>query len=453
MRATTIALAVAALCSTLSFAQTARAATPQGAGDPNSPENQRLRTSINDVHILGNDFWIYNDLAGAIEQAKKTDRPIFVTFRCVPCKKCAGFDAEVAKGSEGVKKLAQEKFVSLRQVEMKGVDLSQFQFDYDLNWAAMFINADGTVYARYGTQSVDGPDAYNSIASLEKTMARVLELHANYQKVKASLAAKRGPDKPYKTGLEMPGMEDKAKLAGETVRQNCIHCHMIHDAEQNQWRKEGTLTMDRLQRYPLPDVIGMHIDPVDGRRIQKVTDGSAVAKVGLAVGDEITHVNGQPITSIADIQWVLHNTPDADASIEVTINHGGASQTKQVALAKGWRKTDIGWRRSRMTLRPSPGFWAAPAGEKEMKALGALAPEGGRPLRVLFIGNQPEGKSAQNAGLKVGDLIVAINGQAMNLTTDSFQTWVRLNCKGGEKLALKVVRDGKQMDIAVPLLE
>ena len=34
---------------------------------------------------------------------------------------------------------------------MKGGDLSQFQFDYDLNWAAMFVNADGTVYASYIT--------------------------------------------------------------------------------------------------------------------------------------------------------------------------------------------------------------------------------------------------------------------------------------------------------------
>ena len=83
------------------------------------------------------DFWIYNNL-----------------------------DAEVAKNNQLIVRLAQEQFVAVRQVEMKGVDLSQFQFDYDLNWAAMFVNADGTVYARYGTQSAAGADAYNSIGSL-----------------------------------------------------------------------------------------------------------------------------------------------------------------------------------------------------------------------------------------------------------------------------------------------
>src|SRR5258708_28925216 len=114
---TTILLSIALALGGIASAQPARQTTAQ------------LQAAINDLHILGNDFWIYNDLAGAIAQAKATNKPIFVTFRCVPCKNCAGFDAEVAKGSEGIKKLAQDKFVSLRQVQMKCVDLSQFQFD------------------------------------------------------------------------------------------------------------------------------------------------------------------------------------------------------------------------------------------------------------------------------------------------------------------------------------
>ena len=118
-----------------------------------------LRSRLEDDHAKGSKLWIYNDLGAGIAKAKAENKPIFVTFRCVPCNACAGFDAEVAKGSEAIEKLAREQFVSVRQVEMKGVDLSLFQFDYDLNWAAMFINADGVVYARFGTQSVAGPAA------------------------------------------------------------------------------------------------------------------------------------------------------------------------------------------------------------------------------------------------------------------------------------------------------
>jgi len=414
----------------------------------------QLQAAINDLHILGNDFWIYNDLPTAIAQAKATNKPIFVTFRCVPCKNCAGFDAEVAKGAEGIKKLAQEKFVSLRQVEMKGVDLSQFQFDYDLNWAAMFINADGTVYARYGTQSIDGPDAYNSVASLEKTMQRVLELHDNYEKVKASLAAKRGADQPYKTPLDMPGMENKEKLAGVTARNNCVHCHMIHDAQQNQWRKEGTMSIDKLYRWPLPDNMGMHIDPKDGRKIETLTANGPAAKAGLAMGDEITLVNGQPITSIADIQWVLQNTPDGEAKIEVTFSRDNQSQTKTVSLEKGWRKTEFLWRASRWNLKPNPGFWAPALTEKQLKDLGDKIEPGVTPIRVQFINNdRPEGKAVHQAGIKEGDVIVAMDNKPFNLTPEKFQMYVRLNHKAGDTLHLKILRNGQEKEVDLTLVE
>jgi hypothetical protein len=440
---TTILFSIALALASIASAQPAKQTTAQ------------LQAAINDLHILGNDFWIYNDLAGAIAQAKQSNKPIFVTFRCVPCKNCAGFDAEVAKGSEGIKKLAQDKFVSLRQVEMKGVDLSQFQFDYDLNWAAMFINADGTVYARYGTQSIDGPDAYNSIASLEKTMQRVLELHDNYEKVKASLAAKRGPDKPYKTGLDMPGMENVEKLAGTTVRNNCVHCHMIHDAEQNQWRKEGTMSVENLYRWPLPDNVGMHIDPKDGRKIESIVAKSPAAQAGLAVGDEVVTVAGQPITSVADIQWPLHNLPKDDATVEVTVLHDGQPTTKTLTLASGWKKTDFLWRASRHSLRPQPGFWAPPLTEKQLKDLGDAIPTGVKPLRIQFINNnRPEGAAVRKAGLKEGDVIIGLNGQPFTFPTpDAFQMHVRLNCKPGETLKLKALRNAKPIDIDLTLVD
>ncbi|MDP7205252.1 MAG: thioredoxin family protein, partial [Pirellulaceae bacterium] len=139
-------------------------------------EPPKLATVLDDENGLGAEFWMYNDIQAAMKEARLQNKPLFVTFRCVPCEDCLAFDAEVAKGSNVIRELAVKHFIPVRQVEMKGVDLSLFQFDHDLNWAAMFINADGVIYARYGTQSAAGADAYNSIEGLRQTMLRVLQL-------------------------------------------------------------------------------------------------------------------------------------------------------------------------------------------------------------------------------------------------------------------------------------
>jgi len=421
------------------------AASPDGAPRP-------LRERIKDEHVLGADHWIYNDLARAKEEARRLNKPIFVTFRCVPCKNCMSFDAEVAKGSELITTLARANFVALRQVEMKGVDLSQFQFDYDLNWAAMFINADGTVYGRYGTQSAAGPDAFNSIASLEKAMLRVLALHAAHPKNIAELAAKHGANKPYPTALDMPGLDRKETLRGQTERGNCIHCHNIHDAEQRQAAEAGAVNKDFLTRWPLPDNVGLHIDPQDGQKVERVEAGSAAARAGLLAGDVITQVNGQPIISIADIQWVLHNLPGGKAAAKFSVARAGQRLTKTVETAPGWKVGDISWRGSMWSLRPRPGFWAPEMTEDQLKAAGV--PAGRRALRIQNIGgNQPEGVAAKQAGLKAGDIIVGVDGRPLEMTPLQFHTYLRLEHRIGDQLPLALWRDGKEERVLLPLVK
>ena len=46
-----------------------------------------------------------------------------------------------------------DKFVCVRLVQANALDLTLFQFDYDLTFAAFFMNADKTIYGRYGTRS------------------------------------------------------------------------------------------------------------------------------------------------------------------------------------------------------------------------------------------------------------------------------------------------------------
>jgi len=408
-----------------------------------------LRDKLQDEHAVGADSWIYNDIARGFEEAKRTGKPLFVTFRCVPCKDCEGFDAEVAKGSELIQQIAAESFVPVRQVEMKGVDLSQFQFDHDLNWAAMFLNADGTVYARYGTQSAAGADAYNSIQGLANTMRRVLALHERYPANKAELEGKRGEDKSYTTALEMEGLRNKEKLAGETARNNCIHCHMIHDAENLSAYESGTFNDDLLWRYPLPENVGLSINPQSGVRIMKVLADSPAAKAGLAAGENVTHVNGQAITSIADVQWVLQRLKNAGDSVSIRTDKSGPHELQ---LTEGWKQNDISWRGSLWSLPPKFPVWMPPIDDAQRKSLGV--PDDETPLLVKWINTgEPAGRAARDAGLKEGDIVVAIDGKPMQFAdTPHFVMHVKLSYKPGDELPLTVVgKDGRERDVRVKL--
>ncbi len=409
-----------------------------------------LLEKLQDEHARGADHWIYNDLEKARAEARRLDQPIFVTFRCVPCHACKGFDAEVAKGSQRIKNLAAQHFVSLRQVEMKGVDLSQFQFDYDLNWAAMFINADGTVYGRYGTQSAEGPDAYNSIASLEKAMHRVLQLHKDYPKNRVFLKGKKGAPKPYETALEMPGLHNKKKFAEATARNNCIHCHNVHDAEYDHLLATGRYTEDLLWRYPLPQNLGITIDRDDGQLVKSVQPGSAAAAAGLRAGDRVTLVNNQAIISIADIQWVLHNLPNRRTLIKFDVMRGSAMLPLTLVTAEGWKRTDISWRGSLWNLRPRMRVWTPDASAAEVRRLGL--PAGQKALKVKWINRgSPEGRAAMQAGMREGDFIIAIEGKPVRMDHRELNYYVKLNYKPGQKLPVTLWRNGRKIELKWPL--
>ncbi len=411
-----------------------------------------LLEKLKDDHAQGAENWIYNDFEKAKAEAKRLNRPIFVTFRCVPCEACRGFDAEVAQGSDRITNLRKKSFVSLRQVEMKDVDLSQFQFDYDLNWAAMFINFDGTVYGRYGTQSAQGADAYNSILSLEKAMLRVLSLHRNYPRNKAELVPKKGTAKPYRSALQMPGLPNKEKYAGTTARNNCIHCHNVHDAEYDHTFSTGKFTEEFLWRYPLPDNLGIRVDPKDGQVVGKVQPRSPAAIAGIRPSQRILRANGQPIISIADLQWVLHNLPPANARVRLLVANPDArlSTHDLVLTSPTWKRTDLSWRGSMWNVRPRMRVWTPDASAEEVRRLGL--PRGQKALKVKWINRgSEEGRAVFQAGLREGDFIVAIEGKPVRFDHRALNAYVKLNYKPGQILPVTLRRNGRNVSFRWPL--
>lgn len=408
-----------------------------------------LRERLKDANGTQTETWVYNNIGRAMETARTQNKPLFVTFRCVPCKNCAAFDADVANGNERVRAMARDQFVSVRQVEMKGVDLSLFQFDYDLSWAAIFLNADGVIYARYGTQSAEGADAYNSVDGLIVTMQRVLDLHKNYPANVEELKAKRASNAPAKTALELPGLRNLEKYARQTERSNCIHCHNIHDAQYQDALNRGTYTRELLWKYPLPENLGLTMDRREGVRITAVRPGTAAAKAGMKPGEEIVRMNGQRIASIADLQWVLHHLPGAEAQVEIETVPSGAYT---LALGNGWRKTDISWRGSLWNAPPRFGVWAPRLPPDKQTAL--KLPENVTPLEVRWIDlNGASGRSAHESGLREKDVIIEIAGRPVSMNPQELNVHLKLNYEVGQFLPLTILRDGQRKALRIPLVE
>ena len=432
---------LALACSLLLLAQTVQIHRTCQADD--------LRDRLQDDNGVLTDWWVYNDIPAAMAAAKEQNKPLFVTFRCVPCKDCAAFDADVANGNDKVRTFAKEHFISVRQVEMKGVDLSLFQFDHDLNWAGMFINGDGVVYARYGTQSAEGSDAYNSIEGLLNTMQRVLDLHAGYPANKTKLAAKRGFRRTYQTAMEMQGLKNPARYAEQTTRSNCIHCHNIHDAQHQAALDAGTYSPDMLYKYPLPDNIGLMIDRISGVKITTVADNSPAAVAGIKPGEDIVRMNGQPICSIADMQWVLHHLPQTATSLTVETSQTG---THQVAMQDGWKKYDFSWRGSMWNAPPRIQTWLPELTDDALKKLNL--PDGHGALEVRWINRQgPGGRQAMKDGLREKDIVTALAGEPIQMDSRQFNAHLRLHYKVGDTLPLTVLRNVKQVELRILLVE
>ncbi|MCA9108260.1 MAG: PDZ domain-containing protein, partial [Planctomycetales bacterium] len=171
-----------------------------------------------------------------------------------------------------------------------------------------------TIYGRFGTRS-HRTEWFGdvSLKGLAAAMQGALKLHANYPANATVLAAKRGPKPDVASPEQYPSLKDQytdsLNYSGNVVK-SCIHCHQIGDAQRDMYRSSGKpLPESLLFPYPHPKAIGLIIDPDQRAVVKEVQADTPAAKAGLQAGDMIQSMNGQPLLSIADIQWVLHQTP------------------------------------------------------------------------------------------------------------------------------------------------
>ena len=402
------------------------------------PADDELRERIKDHDLAAH--WIYDDFPRAEAEAKKTGKPLLVLFRCVPCQCAEVLDEQVTREGSELEALERE-FVCVRLVQMKGVDLGYFQFDRDLSFAVLFMNADGTVYGRYGTRaSISRIEATHiSLPSFRKSLQRALALHKGYPGNKELFAGKRAAPEKIRFAEQMPEFK---KLTGATTVENCIHCHMAGEAEVRRRMEEGRLTLADVWVYPLPENLGLSLDVNDGLLVKRVREGSPAGAAGLKPGDELISLHGQPLVSQGDIQWVLHHLP-REAKVTIHFRRGGEELEKTLFLSGDWRRTDVSWRDALAGIRP--GIYLRPVSQGERKQNGVS--DRGMALGVRYV----QGPPAQKSGIRQGDVVVAVDGLTNLLGEGDFLAHIRLTKASADSAKLTVKRKGEERTIELPL--
>jgi len=219
-----------------------------------------------------------------------------------------------------------------------------------------------------------------------------------------------------------------------------------------------------------------------GARVVEVLADSPAEEAGIEEGDVIVRFGGEPIRGPIALTRRIRSARPGE-TVELEIVRDGESKTLRVELGERPRRwTAFGWD----APRGRPGAPDLERLERQLERLGERWPEiekeirryrlpggarawmfrlGGRPrlgvelvetspeLREFFgagreagvlVGRVLRGSAAEKAGVRVGDLIVAVDGKKVRNADDVLEA---LEGKDGESVTLGIVRDRKRIEI------
>ena len=315
----------------------------------------------------------------------------------------------------------------------RGINLDVFEFDYDLTWMAFFLNANEKVYGRYGGRPAESPSKYWSLPGLRNALTAALAAH------KSDPTAKPAPPLPVS-----PRRVEQLPEAQKLAPKSCIHCHHVWEYRRADLQARGQWKIDEVWVYPHPENVGLTIDVHKGNRVERVAPKSAAARAGVLAGDTLVSVNGLSIASFADVQYALHKAP-AQGRIPLVWQRQAKKIQGELELAAGWRQTDISWRWSLRSLEPGSGLDGYDLKVEEKKALGL------GPKQLAFRQGAFVPLPAQQAGIRINDVIVGVDGKKLELTFRQFDAYVRLNYRVGDEVTYQLIRQGKRLDVKLKL--
>jgi regulator of sigma E protease len=160
--------------------------------------------------------------------------------------------------------------------------------------------------------------------------------------------------------------------------------------------------------------------PVAPAEVGRVTDGGPAAQAGLRTGDRIVAVDGKPIQYWEDLARVVQVTEGRPLALTVQ-GRDGAPRAATVTPAQAKRKDLFG-------------------DDQTVWEIGASA------YLPAAIGDTIAGDPAEKAGLRAGDVVVALEGQPI-LSWDELAE--RIHQRAGQPTRLEVKRGAETVTITV----
>lgn len=186
-------------------------------------------------------------------------------------------------------------------------------------------------------------------------------------------------------------------------------------------------------------VLGVSVDDSNGKvTVRSVVPGSGADKAGVKAGDVITAVDGNGVAAFADLQKALTGKNAGD-SVTLSLDRNGAKVDLKVALGS----------------LPSRPAGAANAGRGFLGVSVANVDDASKQKYSLNTGdgalitNVQNNGPAAGAGLKVGDLISAVNGTTIK-TVDDLQNALQ-NSKPGDSVTVQYQRAGASQTATITL--
>lgn len=195
-------------------------------------------------------------------------------------------------------------------------------------------------------------------------------------------------------------------------------------------------------------------DETDGRLVRAVTPGSSAAAAGIEAGDRIISVDDIELgpQGAAELRRLLRERQVGDR-VTLELERDGQRQRVAVELEQPRMPGLAALRadgdmfnpeqlRELLEGRVRPGRWGLIGQRTELTAMHAgLEPYFGTDRGVLILRSDPE----HGLDLEAGDVILSINGQAVNRPTDVMVQLV--GQEAGQTITVELMRRGERMTL------